>query len=90
MKRFIFLSLIGLSMLVASGCGVTFIQGSGKVVSESRQVSGFEKLDLALDGEVILTQGEAEMLTIEAQENLLRYIVTEVRGGTLWIGYETL
>lgn len=90
MKRFIFLSLIGLAMLITSGCGIAVVQGSGEVISESRQVSDFSNLTLALDGEVILTQGKAESLTIEAQENLLGHIVTEVRGDTLWIGHKTV
>jgi hypothetical protein len=36
---------------------------------------------------VIITQGEAESLTIETDDNLMKYITSEVRDGTLELGF---
>jgi hypothetical protein len=63
-------------------------RGSGNVIMETRDVSGFSRLSLSGIGDVILTQGETESLEIEAEDNLIPYIKTEVRGNTLFISYE--
>lgn len=57
--------------------------GSGNVVIESRDVSGFDAVSLLTEGQVIITQGEEEGLTVETDDNLLPYLETEVRNGTL-------
>lgn len=72
-------------MLMVVGCtGV--ITGSDQVVEEARDVSGFNRVELALAADLIIELGEAESLTIEAEDNLLPYIETRVRGNTLEIG----
>lgn len=57
----------------------------GQVIKEERSVSGFDRVDLEGFGEVILTQGDREALTVEADENMLPEIETEVRGRTLYL-----
>jgi hypothetical protein len=80
-------------VIVASlACAVPFvgsrtIKGSGNVVTEERDVSGFDRVALSGFGEVIITQGDKESLTVETDDNLMRYIETEVRGGTLELGF---
>lgn len=63
-------------------------RGSGNVVTETRDVAGFDHLSLAGIGDVILTQGDEESLEIEAEDNIIPNIKTEVRDGTLYITYE--
>ena len=64
--------------------------GSGNVKTETRQVSGFHALELAAFGNVIVTQGDTEGLTVEGEDNLLPVIRTEVDGqGTLHLGLKT-
>ena len=70
------------TMLVA--CSVT--TGSGNVVSESRNVSGFTKIDLSGAGEVTIDQNGTEALTIEAEDNLMSKVTSEVGDGTLRLG----
>jgi hypothetical protein len=70
------------TMLVA--CSVT--TGSGNVVSESRNVSGFTKIDLSGAGEVTIDQNGTEALTIEAEDNLMSKVTSEVVDGTLRLG----
>ena len=86
------MGLLALIVLVAGSLacdiplGVRTIRGSGNVVTEERQVSGFDSVALSGVGRVIVTQGDEEALTIETDDNLMRYIETEVRNGTLELG----
>jgi hypothetical protein len=80
------LILVGAAAL--SACGLSTVQGSGEVVTQEREVSGFDEVVLSGFGEVFLTQGASESLSIEADSNLLSYIVTEVRDGKLYIEFE--
>lgn len=63
------------------------IRGSGNVVAEGRPVRNFDRISLTGVGEVNITQGDEESLTVEADDNLMRYIKTEVRNGTLILGF---
>ena len=81
--------LVGIALLVFTciglvGC-VAPIRGSGNVVEEKREVSGFDRVRLDGIGELILTQGDDESLVIEAEDNLMEYIKTSVRGDELII-----
>ena len=71
-------------LLVVSACGV--VGGSGKVETETRQVSGFTAIDLAGSGEVSVEQGGSESLTIEADDNVLPRLTSEVSDSTLKLG----
>ena len=63
--------------------------GSGHLVTETRNVSGFHAVLLESSGDVIITQGSTEGLTVEAEDNLLPLIRTEVDGkGVLHLGYK--
>lgn len=57
--------------------------GSGQAATETRQVSGFTKVDLASVGDVVVEQGDAESLSIEADDNVLPSLTSEVVDGTL-------
>jgi hypothetical protein len=63
------------------------IRGSGNVVTEDRPVSDFNRVSLIGVGDVIITQGEEESLTVGADDNLMQYIKTEVKNGTLILGF---
>ena len=51
-----------------------------------REISGFENVRFAIPGELIVTEGDREMLEIEALASDLPNILSEVRDGTLSIG----
>ena len=77
--------VFGLATFTSSGCMyMTGIDGNGKVKKETRNVSSFDAIKIGGAFEVYLTQGN-ESLVVEADENLLDIITTEVRGGTLVI-----
>jgi predicted small secreted protein len=88
MKRSFVVSILLLSVLTLSACGVKVIVGSGKIVTEDRQVSQFEAVSLSGSGDVIIQQGDREELKITAEDNLMPYIRTEVRGRTLHIFFD--
>jgi hypothetical protein len=55
------------------------------LVTESREASNFDRVFLRDYGELVITQGEQESLTIEAHPDILPKIKTEVREGKLII-----
>jgi hypothetical protein len=71
-------------LLALASCSV--VNGSGQVKTESREVSGFTRVDLAGTGEVTISQGPAESLTIEADDNVLPVLISEVSDSTLKLG----
>jgi hypothetical protein len=78
--------LLGVFLITA--CGTDYIRGSGNVVTEEREVSGFDSVDMSGFGEVFITQGGTESLTIETDDNLMQYIESAVRGNTLYLEIE--
>ncbi len=59
------------------------VRGSGTPGQESRNVSNVSGVELGMDGSMDITIGNRESLTIEADDNLLQYIQTNVSGGRL-------
>ena len=87
MKTIQFLFLI-LLMAGSSSCIINMsetIYGNGNVVSEERPVSGFDGLRVSSGIDVIMRQGTGESLEIEADDNLMEHIKTEVVDNTLKI-----
>jgi hypothetical protein len=79
------LALALLALLVfVTACSVT--KGSGKVVSQTREVSGFTNVELSGSGELTIDKTGAESLTISAEDNLLPQLTSDVSGGTLILG----
>lgn len=85
-KRIYIPTTILLIALLLSGCGFQIVTGSGKVVTETRDVSNFSHITLAGIGDVYVTQGEDVSVRIEAEDNLIPYFETAVQGDTLTIG----
>lgn len=85
MHKRIGLIVISISLLIIA-CAV--IRGSGNVITEPRHVSNFDRVSLSGSGEVIVTQGEHESLTVEAEDNIMQYIKTEVKQRTLILGFK--
>lgn len=87
-----FLLIIFVIAALTTACYVPssprLVRGSGNVIAEDRNVSGFDKIAVEGAGRVIITQGDRESLTIETDDNLMEYIRTEVKGDTLEIGFE--
>ena len=88
MKRLLVAGLILLAMVIFGSCCEVLrtIRGTGDMTAETREVSDFTAVNLASIGNVIVDYGEREGLRIEAEENLLPYLESEVEAGTLTLG----
>jgi hypothetical protein len=89
MKFLVTIMAVLLSIGLLAGCTLGMLNvttGSGNVISEDREVNNFDGVDLAGSGDLIITQGDEEALVIEAEDNILPLIESEVRNGTLRLG----
>lgn len=64
------------------------VVGSGTVVSERRDVGDFNEVVLSGVGALNITQTGSESLTIEAEDNIMPLLTSEVHGNSLRIGTE--
>jgi hypothetical protein len=75
--------------LFTSACsGAKTIQGSGNVTTESRDVSDFSEVELQGIGNLTVQQTSSESLTIEAEDNIIPYLKTEVQNNRLTLYIE--
>ena len=82
---------LALAVLLLAGCElhagpVDVVQGSGHVQRQSRDVRGFDQVVLSGLGTLTITQGSTESLTVEAEDNLLLRLRSDVGGSTLRLG----
>lgn len=74
------------AILALSSCSI--VTTSGPTRTESRSVSGFSKVELAGSGALTIDQTGSESLTIEAGDEVLPKLTSEVVGDTLVLGAE--
>jgi hypothetical protein len=86
------LILLGLAVLVCLGCsgenspvGPDTIIGSGVLDSEVRSLDPLHSVSMRMPGDVALTYGDNQTLTVIADDNVLEYIETIDSSGTLII-----
>lgn len=56
------------------------------MITESRDVSGFSEIVVLGSGDVVVEVGGVESLTVEAEDNIVPLLESEVRGGRLELG----
>jgi hypothetical protein len=89
MKLPLFLFLIVLLFLPSLACGAfttNSVIGSGEIVTQSIDVSGFQRVTLEGLGDVFIEQGQTESLSVETDENILPLLDIRVRGSELILG----
>jgi hypothetical protein len=84
-KRSIIILLSLAAILTITACNAVLI-GSGGVITETVQVSNFDRISLEGLGEVRVTQDGSEALMVETYDNVMELIIAEVEGGTLKLG----
>jgi len=62
--------------------------GSGQQVTEQRQVSSFDRVSMAGDMTVLVSQGDRHLVQVKADDNLQALLLTEVDGGQLRIRWK--
>jgi len=94
-RRIAFVVLLLALAVTLSGCSANgiinspqVISGSGQVTTETRDVGGFTSVELRASGQMNITQGDTNTLSITADDNLLPLIKTTVRGGVLIIEFD--
>ncbi|MBS1496284.1 MAG: DUF2807 domain-containing protein [Bacteroidetes bacterium] len=80
MKNFIFLLF---TTLLVSSC--SHITGSGNIVTEQRNTGAFTKVITSSGFEVEIKKGDAINVTVEADDNIIKKIITEADNGVLRI-----
>jgi len=86
-KRLLLVVLLLVGILTVTGCNA-IITGSGDVITETRQVSNFDRIVLSGSGEVIVTQGGSESLSIETDDNVMKHVEVKVENGALKLGFK--
>jgi Putative auto-transporter adhesin, head GIN domain len=92
LTRMVLPVLLVAGLLMLSGCivgGTTSVTGSGHVKSEQRTVSSFKHITLSGVGQLKVTQGKTDALTVMADANLLPYLTSSVSGTTLDLGVKS-
>jgi len=72
--------------LAIGACSIVGERGSGVMATETRDVSGFDEIDLSGSGSVSVAVTGTESLTVEAEDNILPLLTTEVTNGRLELG----
>ncbi|MEI7646107.1 MAG: head GIN domain-containing protein [Chloroflexales bacterium] len=85
--RLTLLILLGIALSSCStvSLGVGQLRGSGNVTTETREVGAFTAIDVSGVGEVVITQGDTDRLTVETDDNLQGVVLSEVRDHTLYL-----
>src|SRR5665647_2399682 len=70
--------------LTADSC-FAHVRGNGKVVKEERTISGFDAITISNGIDVLISQDTFEKVVVEADENIQKILITEVKEGKLKI-----
>jgi hypothetical protein len=84
--RFILITIavLGISCTV-DGQSRKTVHGNHNVTRSERDAGSFSGIKVSSGVDVYLRQGDTETITVEADENLHEYIITEVKGGILHV-----
>ena len=85
MKQILFLLF---SVIIISSCSHT--TGSGNIISESRPAGNFDAITVGGGFEVEVKTGPVTAVVVEADDNIIKYIETQMIGNTLKISTEDL
>jgi hypothetical protein len=64
------------------------VSGSGNVISQTREISGFDSIKVEYPAQIFISQGNAESIKIEAEDNILPGLQTTISGRLLDIYYK--
>jgi hypothetical protein len=81
------LFVMAAAIIALSGCrDFHRVEGNNHPVTENRNVSGFTEVNLSSDFQVMIKYDSVFNVRVEAEENLLPYIETEMGGEVLHLG----
>lgn len=79
------LLVTGCNGLIQIGPGFKSIDASDIIVTDARDVSGFTSIDMRTIGNVLISQGDHDSLTVKGSDNIVPLINTHVSNGALII-----
>ncbi|HVL51042.1 MAG TPA: head GIN domain-containing protein [Actinomycetota bacterium] len=68
------------------GSRPTHVMGSGRVEVEQREVAGFDRVTINGAADLFIEQAGEESLSVEAEDNLLPLLISQVSDGRLALG----
>lgn len=86
MKRLILLTatlLIFIATSTHAQLGSKKVKGNGKITTETRTTGDYSGIKCKGSFDYVLVSGKEGKIILEGESNLLEYIITEVKGGTL-------
>jgi hypothetical protein len=84
MKRSILMiTVLALAALACISSPFNLVRGSGNVVTETYDVSGFDQVELETIGTLYIEQGDVDSLTVETDDNILPLLIVESGNGML-------
>jgi hypothetical protein len=84
----LFLSTFLISGQLSSQNWGTGVKGQGPKVTKTLELADFNGLALTISGDVFLRQGNSQSVKVEAQQNILDLISTEVKDGVWKIKFD--
>jgi hypothetical protein len=91
-KQFLLIVVVLFGLGLTSACGPVgigrTINGSGNIITEERNVSGFDRVSLSGFGNVTVEVGDEESLMITTDDNIMPYVRSEVRNNTLVLDFD--
>ena len=88
MKKTTVLLLICSISAFAQNWGTEKVKGNGNVISQTRETSEYEKIAITGSFDTQLIAGKEGKITLEGDENILDYIITEVEDNQLKIHFK--
>lgn len=79
------LFLLTVFVISLTGCRFWGVRGSGDIEKETRDVDEFYAIESSGAFEINVRVGHDQRVVVTADDNLLKYVVTKVRGGKLII-----
>jgi len=89
-KALLSITTLIIGSLLLSACsivGFNMTRGSGTLTTQSRDVSSFDAVQINGAGELLIIQGETESLEIQAEDNIIDELTSDVQENTLVLGY---
>jgi hypothetical protein len=85
MRRIGLSLLVGVSIFMLSACGNKPLTGNGKVVTKSRQVADFNKVEVVGTFDIRFKRANKQSVSVTIDSNIEPYILTKVTAGTLLV-----
>ncbi len=84
----IIILLISITLQGQSWWNSKKIKGNGNLITTTRTIDTFDAVSIGGSFDVVLIDGKEGKVTIEGEENIIPYLITEVRGGKLKIKFK--